>query len=166
MVDDDRWWLKRLAQFVQKIWYPTSHKSILIGVIMKVCTVCHNHILESTCSHCTDRPSTTTKTSTIALSVLLGVGLTACQTGQALYGVPYTVQDLDNDGFDDMEDCNDEDPYTFPGAALEDSDTACMTDFDGDGYGDANPADGVEAGTDCDDTDPTINPSNENCDRE
>ena len=71
---------------------------------MKVCTVCHNHFLESTCSHCTDRPSTVTKTSSIALSVLLGVGLTACQTGQALYGVPYTVQDLDNDGLKDVDE--------------------------------------------------------------
>ena len=41
-----------------------------------------------------------------------------------------------------------------------------MTDFDGDGYGSTTPVEGVEAGTDCDDLDPTIHPGNENCDRE
>ena len=34
---------------------------------------------------------------------------------------------------------DDTDSTTYPGVALEDSDTACMTDADGDGYGDANP---------------------------
>ena len=31
-----------------------------------------------------------------------------------------------------------------------------MRDFDGDGYGDQNPAEGIEAGKDCDDQEPTI----------
>ena len=68
--------------------------------------------------------------------------------------------DYDEDGFyPDEGDCDDTDPTTYPGAALEDSDTACMTDADGDGYGDANPEnENVEPGTDCDDTDPDVNP--------
>jgi hypothetical protein len=33
-----------------------------------------------------------------------------------------------------------------------------MTDADGDGYGSATPAEGVVAGTDCDDSDATVNP--------
>ena len=32
-----------------------------------------------------------------------------------------------------------------------------MTDSDGDGFGDAQPSAVVEAGTDCDDTDPALN---------
>ena len=32
-------------------------------------------------------------------------------------------------------DCDDADPVTYPGAAFNESTTACMTDFDGDGYG-------------------------------
>ncbi|MEC9389251.1 MAG: putative metal-binding motif-containing protein [Myxococcota bacterium] len=50
-------------------------------------------------------------------------------------------------------DCDDSDGATHPGAAeLEPTPTACMTDADGDGYGDATPADGVEPGTDCEDS--------------
>ena len=127
---------------------------------MKVCNICHNHHSEIQCPHCcmVSKPNG----GSIALSVLLGVGLVACESPQALYGVPEYAQDLDGEGFDSFEDCNDEDPYTFPGAAVEDSETACMTDFDGDGYGDNNPSFG-EAGTDCDDTDPTVNPGNGSC---
>ena len=97
------------------------------------------------------------------LGLILGVGLTACAVAESKYGVP--MVDNDDDGFyADMDDCDDSDPNTFPGAAVEDSDTACMTDADGDGYGDANPAnESVEPGTDCDDSDPDINPGNENC---
>ena len=41
---------------------------------------------------------------------------------------------------------------------------AAFFDADGDGYGDANPENGaVEPGTDCDDSDPDVNPGNENC---
>ena len=108
--------------------------------------------------------TTVLTTSGVALSVLLGVGMVACESPQALYGVPESVLDLDGDGFDNFEDCDDEDPYTYPGAAIEDSETACMTDFDGDGYGDSTPEGNVEPGTDCNDLEPTINPSNGTCD--
>ena len=39
-----------------------------------------------------------------------------------------------------------------------DSLTDCMRDIDGDGYGDADVSGDVIAGSDCIDTDPTINP--------
>ena len=32
-------------------------------------------------------------------------------------------------------DCDDLDPFTFPGSAENDSATSCMRDADGDGYG-------------------------------
>ena len=38
----------------------------------------------------------------------------------------------------------------------EDDPQLCYTDVDGDGYGDMVVAEGVEAGLDCDDTDPTV----------
>ncbi|MFT5584317.1 MAG: hypothetical protein ACI9VR_001902, partial [Cognaticolwellia sp.] len=56
-------------------------------------------------------------------------------------------------------DCKDGDSDTFPGSSPNDSSTSCMTDVDGDDYGDANPKSGVTAGSDCDDDDASINTS-------
>ena len=54
-------------------------------------------------------------------------------------------------------DCDDTDEFTFPqGSEL--FGTACITDADQDGYGDANATGDVIAGTDCDDSDPNISP--------
>jgi len=66
----------------------------------------------------------------------------------------------------DPNDCDDSRGNTYPGAAAsEGSTTDCMTDADGDGYGDDSPAFGVTAGTDCDDTDSAVSPSaTEECD--
>lgn len=58
---------------------------------------------------------------------------------------------------DQADDCDDGDPNTHPGAAPLDSATDCMSDQDGDDYGDTSPSSGVTVGTDCDDTDATIN---------
>lgn len=93
-------------------------------------------------------------------------------SGDALYGVPdsgidtadaplYGVPDVDNDvdGFPMEVDCDDENPNTYPGAAELESTTACMTDEDGDGYGDSNPSNAnVTPGTDCDDSNPDVFP--------
>ena len=81
-------------------------------------------------------------------------------------------RDIDGDGFGgeetsagfDMDctdfneapeggDCDDADPNTYPGAAENDSDTACMTDADEDGYGDAYASGAVVGGNDCNDDD-------------
>ena len=73
-----------------------------------------------------------------------------------------TGVDADNDGYDSIAtggtDCDDNDSYTYPGAAYWDG-SACMTDVDGDNYGDDNPNSGVVAGTDCDDSNININPA-------
>ena len=130
---------------------------------MQTCNHCHQHFVESTCPHCEASIQSPSIIGGVTLSVLLGVGLTACPSPQALYGAPPVEMDLDGDGFESYEDCDDEDPYTYPGAAYEESEEACMTDFDGDGYGSATPEEWVEAGTDCDDQEPTVNPGAENC---
>ena len=65
----------------------------------------------------------------------------------------------------DSTDCDDSDADTYPGAASNDSSTACMTDADGDGYGDDSPASGVTAGSDCNDSNNAISPvATEVCD--
>jgi hypothetical protein len=56
-------------------------------------------------------------------------------------------------GVDDCLDVGADGPATFPGAAENESDSACMTDADGDGYGSRSPAEGVTPGGDCDDAD-------------
>jgi len=77
-----------------------------------------------------------------------------------------TVVSVDDDCLDTSEattsdgtnDCDDADDDTYPGAAESDSTTACMTDWDGDGWGEAAPATGVDVGTDCDDADSALTP--------
>jgi hypothetical protein len=66
----------------------------------------------------------------------------------------------ESDAADDCLDVGKGAAETFPGSAELDSETECMTDADGDGYGDRTPVKGVTAGTDCDDT-VTGNPCSE-----
>ena len=126
----------------------------------RACIQCHQHYKGSSCPHCQ-----TETAGKLPLAALMGFTLMGCEIVEepkALYGAE--IVDIDSDGFDGFEDCDDNDPQTFPGAAIEDSETACMQDFDGDGYGNASPEnENVEAGTDCDDNDPTINPGAGNC---
>ena len=63
--------------------------------------------------------------------------------------------DADNDGFNAYFDCNDYDAFTYPGAAENNSTTACMTDADGDGFGDIA---GATPGNDCNDSDASTFP--------
>ena len=62
------------------------------------------------------------------------------------------------DTVDNDDDCNDNDAQTFPGAAENEGDTACMQDDDQDGWGDTMPPPGVDAGLDCVDDDASIFP--------
>ena len=72
---------------------------------------------------------------------------------------------LDSGGWDGAgtvtagDDCADDDPFTFPGAASNDSSNDCMRDNDGDGYGDSSVLGGFVGGTDCNDADGTIYPT-------
>ena len=78
--------------------------------------------------------------------------------------------DADGDGFISIatggDDCDDTDDDTWPGIATNEGDpTLCRTDADGDGWGDDTPATDVEAGSDCEDADDTVNPTaTEECD--
>ena len=77
--------------------------------------------------------------------------------------------DGDNDGYNGIEfggtDCDDRDNLTFPynmkTAEPDWAEILCGTDADGDGFQDANPADGIDAGTDCDDSNPNVYPGSE-----
>ena len=86
--------------------------------------------------------------------------------GSATQGGSEYCKDADGDGFGDPtmcedspfpgsvpngDDCDDGNADAFPGAAENESNTACMQDADGDGWGDSDPDPGVEPGTDCDD---------------
>ncbi len=105
----------------------------------------------------------------------------------ALGGRTRWYQDQDQDGFGnpeisflscDMsmsgyvlnsEDCQDvglDAADTWPGAAPQDSETGCLRDVDGDGWGEQNPnAPGVGRGSDCDDHGDQIHPgADETCD--
>jgi hypothetical protein len=118
---------------------------------------------ELNCPHC---PGIQIK-SKISLALLMGLSLSACEEKsepdiQALYGD--AMIDSDGDGYDEETDCDDQDALTYPGAAEIDSTEECMRDLDDDGYGDSQPDNSnVIAGTDCDDSDPSINPGEENC---
>jgi Thrombospondin C-terminal region len=68
-------------------------------------------------------------------------------------GDPPPPDTVDND-----DDCFDNDPQTFPGAAEQESASECMKDDDDDGWGDDMPPPGVDVGTDCLDGDATVFP--------
>jgi len=96
------------------------------------------------------------------LGVLANANVQQLFINAAAWASNTACQDVDGDGYDDQAcggtDCDDYDANTYPGAAPDDSPLACMTDADGDDYGDDSPDYGVLAGTDCDDNDALINP--------
>jgi uncharacterized protein (TIGR03382 family) len=87
----------------------------------------------------------------------LVVGARGDDEGGSYTGAAYVYEggcrDGDGDGYACNVDCDDSNASTYPGAAEGESTSDCMTDNDGDGYGDDSPASGVTAGTDCDDSD-------------
>ncbi len=85
-------------------------------------------------------------------SVTMGGGLWCADVDGDGFGDPNNCQDEMFPGsVPNADDCDDSDANTFPGAAENESDTACMKDTDGDGWGDSDPPPGVMPGTDCDD---------------
>ena len=89
--------------------------------------------------------------------VIIGAYGTSSSRGAA-YIYHGNCVDGDGDGYCPPKDCDDNDASTFPGSAEKESATACMSDADGDGYGDAAPASGVTAGADCDDSASGVSP--------
>ncbi len=92
-------------------------------------------------------------------------------------GIPEGEIDNDGDGYVECEidaggwdgdplvvggdDCDDSDSNTHPGAAPLDDPEACMTDADGDDYGDDQVSPPIVPGTDCDDSNAEIGPATE-----
>jgi large repetitive protein len=80
----------------------------------------------------------------------------------------YVECTIDANGWDGSsisggDDCDDADGFTHPySSPMESSPELCRTDADGDNYGDDSPSPSVYQGTDCDDSDPNLNPST-NC---
>ena len=138
-----------------------------------LCSACltHHHASEKICPSCAITPRQVSFT-TLAL---LGLSLTACNdkgdTGDSAQEEPvisaemdYGVPEIDNDGdgWLDYDDCDDNDPNTYPMSSENEEDNdACMTDADGDGYGAEAPNEGITAGTDCNDNDASIHPGAE-----
>ncbi|MEC7987488.1 MAG: MopE-related protein, partial [Myxococcota bacterium] len=85
-----------------------------------------------------------------------GDGYSICDGDCNDQNVNFSLADNDGDGYTTCGgDCDDSTAFAFPGAAENESLTACMLDEDEDGYGsDAAPV----AGSDCDDSDPFVNP--------
>lgn len=90
-------------------------------------------------------------------------------------GVLFYV-DVDGDGYGDANDvvnmcsmpegyvenntdCDDQSNITYPGSAELDSQTDCMIDVDGDGFGEMSVEGTVVAGTDCNDVDDAVYPA-------
>ena len=144
-----------------------------------LCSKCSLHYRPTMgeCPHCVRSPPLSYRKSLTMVTTLLGLSLIGCgdkeedtammddsatqdtsmeETAEPPYGVG--ALDEDGDGFLWEEDCDDSDPFTFPGAAENDSTTECMKDSDGDGFGDDGTGLFV-SGTDCNDNDATINPS-------
>ena len=143
---------------------------------LKNCPRCHNYFTHTDlqCPHCS---SSSKPTFALTTAILLGLGSLGCgdkstdsaqedtstsiaEPSMALdYGVPWV--DNDNDGWEEEVDCDDNNPFVFPGAAEQESETECMKDEDEDGFGDDSVSAPVVAGTDCDDSDATIHPQAE-----
>ena len=141
---------------------------------LQLCQHCGQHYLDSDpeCPHCPSavRGSATARgpsSHALKLSVLLGLGLqstvTACigdKYGMADDSWDSTVTDMDSDGYDSYEDCDDSNGNVYWNAAPNEATEDCYEDADGDGYGAQEPTSAAAAsGTDCDDTDAEIHPA-------
>ncbi len=102
------------------------------------------------------------------------VSSTSPLTGRIKYAVPGELRDQDNDGFNELVDCNDFNPDINPGAE-EIPNNGIDEDCDGTPLFIDDDNDGFHSGIDCDDSNPDINPNaievagnsvDENCDGE
>ena len=140
---------------------------------MQLCTRCSQVYFgkDGNCIHCR-RPGASPLVSVMFGLSLLGCGTTEKDTADSSVDIqnqpenvepPYGVGalDEDGDGFTFEEDCDDTDPFTYPGAAQQESTDVCMEDKDGDGYGAQQPTGAAVAGSDCDDNDASVHPLSE-----
>jgi len=122
----------------------------------------------------TGEPLTTNITGYLSVRSVEGVALTGDFTiSQDVVaedaeesGCAVSNGDEDDDGYVDEyfdgDDCDDAREDTHPGVAANEEDSSeCRTDEDGDRYGAMYAGEGVSDGTDCDDSDYSINPSAE-----
>ena len=64
------------------------------------------------------------------------------------------IIDEDGDGIGaDEGDCDDSNPLAYPGSVQEAVNGECMLDMDGDGFGERDPPENIDPGTDCNDSD-------------
>jgi hypothetical protein len=131
---------------------------------LMICTDCGEHYLreKSICPHCNHKGKN--RRLEVSMAILMGVSLTGCplMPVESKYGMPPIDSgfiDNDMDGATYMDDCDDNNPLAFPGAAELDSETDCMLDADDDGYGEMTPENSaISAGTDCEDSNAEVNP--------
>ena len=137
---------------------------------MNLCTRCSQvYFAENgSCVHCR-RSGTSPLISVMFGLSLLGCGTTEKDTADSSVEIqnqpenvepPYGVGafDEDGDGFESLDDCDDGDPFSYPGAAYAESTEECMQDQDGDGYGAQQPTSAAISGNDCNDNDAQIHP--------
>jgi len=131
---------------------------------MRICHHCHTHNLDldNHCHSC-ERSLSTPAVLPWKAAILLGVVSTGCvddkYAGEPEYGV--AIMDMDGDGFYEDSDCDDNDPNVGEPSTW-------YSDNDGDGFGnsaieevDCNKPDFfVENSDDCDDSDATVYPGN------
>ena len=98
-------------------------------------------------------------TVTTSESATVGPGLWCADSDGDGFGDPNNCMESEFPGsVNNDDDCADNNPNAFPGAAEKESADACMEDEDGDGWGDDMPPAGVTPGTDCNDGNGTIFP--------
>ena len=85
--------------------------------MLEPCSSCGTAVLSgSACPHCAGRGSRT-RAALAVLALGLTVGCDNGPTPEPDYGVPETgYADMDGDGYEAMEDCDDDDPSVNPGA--------------------------------------------------
>lgn len=108
----------------------------------------------------TTDPTETTGPTTVDTEGLVQVCKDADMDGQ---GDPNNCMPGDGDNpppgyVPNDEDCKDDDPNTYKGAAEIEFPELCATDEDDDGWAKSDPGDGIVSGSDCIDTNPDIYP--------